>query len=101
MHSARKTMRHRITAAVLIWMLGLASGVAVARAAPPSDSPPAACSGRDLMADTERTNPVAYAEILAEAEAIPNGDGLLWKIEKPGMPPSYLFGTVHSTDDAT
>lgn len=26
--------------------------------------------------------------------------GLLWKIEPPGAPPSYLFGTMHSEDPA-
>jgi uncharacterized protein len=29
-----------------------------------------------------------------------NGDGLMWRIEKPGLPPSYLFGTIHSTDES-
>jgi uncharacterized protein YbaP (TraB family) len=40
---------------------------------------------------------------LAEAKAkrpddFLNGDGLMWRIEKPGVAPSYLFGTIHSTD---
>ena len=26
------------------------------------------------------------------------GQGLLWKIESPGLTPSYLFGTIHSED---
>jgi uncharacterized protein len=25
---------------------------------------------------------------------------LLWRIEKPGLAPSYLFGTIHSTDES-
>ena len=41
---------------------------------------------------------------LAEAKAkrpddFLNGEGLLWRIEKPGLAPSYLFGTIHSTDE--
>ncbi|TIS05868.1 MAG: polysaccharide biosynthesis protein GumN, partial [Mesorhizobium sp.] len=32
------------------------------------------------------------------AAAVPNGRGLLWKLEKPGEEPSYLFGTMHMTD---
>ena len=40
---------------------------------------------------------------LAAAEAgraddLVNGDGLLWRIDKPGLAPSFLFGTIHSTD---
>jgi len=29
---------------------------------------------------------------------IPFGQGLLWRIEPPDAPPSYLFGTLHSRD---
>ena len=27
------------------------------------------------------------------------GQGLLWRIEKPGLAPSHVFGTMHSTDE--
>ncbi len=30
---------------------------------------------------------------------LPNGQGLLWKIERAGLAPSYLFGTIHITDE--
>ena len=58
--------------------------------------PPKACEGADL----------AHIEGLAAAEAaraddLVNADGLLWRIEKPGVAPSYLFGTIHSTDEST
>jgi uncharacterized protein YbaP (TraB family) len=26
------------------------------------------------------------------------GDGVLWKVERPGTPPSHLFGTIHVTN---
>jgi hypothetical protein len=32
------------------------------------------------------------------ATADDTGRGLLWEISKPGMAPSYLFGTIHSED---
>jgi uncharacterized protein YbaP (TraB family) len=51
-----------------------------------------------MLAETAKTDPVAYEQIMAEANAIPNGGANLWKIEKEGIPPSYLFGTVHLTD---
>jgi len=34
----------------------------------------------------------------ASAAAEPFGHGLLWKIERPGGRPSYLYGTMHSED---
>ncbi len=30
---------------------------------------------------------------------LPYGQGLLWKIERAGVAPSYLFGTIHITDE--
>ena len=56
---------------------------------------PEACHGADL----------AHVEGLAAAEAaraddLVNADGLMWRIEKPSLAPSYLFGTIHSTDDS-
>jgi uncharacterized protein len=34
----------------------------------------------------------------ALAEALPFGQGLLWRIERDGGPASYVLGTIHSTD---
>lgn len=34
----------------------------------------------------------------AAAQDVPFGQGLLWQTEKQGTPPSYLLGTMHSTD---
>ena len=35
--------------------------------------------------------------VLASAEIV-YGQGLLWRVERPGQPPSHLFGTMHSGD---
>ncbi len=35
---------------------------------------------------------------LAAAAPVPNGQGLLWRIEADGRSPSFLLGTMHSTD---
>ena len=32
------------------------------------------------------------------AETLVYGQGLLWKVEREGVPPSHLFGTIHVTD---
>jgi uncharacterized protein YbaP (TraB family) len=29
---------------------------------------------------------------------VPNGKGIFWKIEKPGVKPSWLLGSMHVTD---
>ncbi len=34
------------------------------------------------------------------AEPIVHGQGLLWQIDREGVRPSYLFGTMHVTDEA-
>lgn len=34
----------------------------------------------------------------ASAETHPFGQGLLWRIEKPGVQPSHVFGTMHSAE---
>jgi uncharacterized protein YbaP (TraB family) len=75
--------------ACLLVMMALATDRARAEAP--------ACTGNDMMAALERSDPEAIAAIRAEAAKIPNGKGLLWKIEKDGRV-SYLFGTMHMTD---
>ena len=57
--------------------------------------PPKACQGSDLT----QVGGLAAAET-ARADDLVNGEGLLWRIEKPGLAPSYLFGTIHSTDES-
>ncbi|RWI90310.1 TraB/GumN family protein [Mesorhizobium sp.] len=57
-----------------------------------------ACGGSDLLAGLAKSDPAAFKRVQTEAAAVPNGRGLLWKLEKPGEEPSYLFGTMHMTD---
>lgn len=57
-----------------------------------------ACTGSDMLATLERDDPALLAQIRAEADKTVNGNGLLWKLEKPGEKPSFLFGTMHMTD---
>jgi len=56
------------------------------------------CPGIDLLSDLKRTDPGTYETVLREAAETPNGKGIFWKIEKDGLPPSYLLGTMHVTD---
>jgi uncharacterized protein YbaP (TraB family) len=70
----------------------------IAHAAPKSAATPPACAGRDLLATMKQSDPEGYAKIRAAADAVPNARSLLWRIERKGLAPSYLFGTIHSTD---
>ena len=58
----------------------------------------ATCKGTDMLAEFAATDPGLYARVMDEARKLENSEALLWKIEKPGLAPSYLFGTVHLSD---
>lgn len=79
---------------VLALLAGLAAGVQRARA---DDLP--ACTGKDLLAEMAADKPAEMAKLRAEAGAVPNGKGILWRIEGPaGTQPSFLLGTMHVSD---
>ncbi|MEP1208509.1 MAG: TraB/GumN family protein [Rhizobiaceae bacterium] len=56
------------------------------------------CTGDYLIPQIEQQNPEIAKSMRAEAAATLHGKGLTWKIEKDGLKPSYLFGTIHLTD---
>jgi uncharacterized protein YbaP (TraB family) len=57
------------------------------------------CTGSDMMTELAAEDPAMLGKIEQDAAATLNGKGLLWKIETPGAAPSWLFGTMHMTDD--
>lgn len=76
-----------LTAAVMAMAVSLAAAHA------------AACGGRDVLAELAQTDGGVHRSILAAAKRTPNSEALLWKVEKAGVEPSYLFGTIHMTDE--
>ncbi|MBP1858413.1 TraB/GumN family protein [Rhizobium herbae] len=62
-----------------------------------ADEPPV-CAGKNLLAEMERSDPQALADLRKQAAETPNGKGIFWKIERTGVEPSYLLGTMHITD---
>lgn len=66
--------------------------------APSAAKAPAVCTGDNLLAEFEITTPDVFRDILTAAAAIDNGEAVLWRVDKPGLAPSYLFGTVHLSD---
>jgi len=89
---------------ILLWliaafhMLLAASLLAVLFSVTPAAAADDSCSGKDLMAELKQSDPARYAEVVKEADAVPNGKGIFWKIEKPGLKPSWLLGSMHVTD---
>lgn len=57
-----------------------------------------ACKGSDLLAQMGQDDPAALDAIKAQAAEVANGHALLWRIEKDGVTPSFLFGTMHMSD---
>ncbi|QKV19959.1 TraB/GumN family protein [Oricola thermophila] len=57
-----------------------------------------ACGGENLLIEMQHDDPDAYAALLEEAARTVNGDTLLFRVEKDGVEPSWLFGTMHLTD---
>ncbi|MDN2565698.1 TraB/GumN family protein [Aquibium sp. A9E412] len=54
--------------------------------------------GDDLIAALAAADPARHAAMRAQADATPNGAGLLWRVETDGAAPSHLFGTMHVSD---
>lgn len=65
---------------------------------PVQASEPPTCTGKNLLTELERSDPQTLALLQKQAAEIPNGKGILWKIERAGIEPSHLLGTMHITD---
>jgi hypothetical protein len=81
--------RAAAAASLVVFTLGLSHFAAAAESATPP-----ACGGRDIAAGLDLA-----AARAAHADDLADGQGLLWRVERDGLAPSYLFGTIHSTDD--
>jgi uncharacterized protein YbaP (TraB family) len=82
----------RLLPAIAIAVLSVAGPARAAEPAPPP------CAGVDRIAKAKAETPEKYAAFEAEARAVPNAEGLLWRISGKGRPTSYLFGTMHTTE---
>ena len=56
------------------------------------------CGATDLVAALEKSDPAAYAKLEKEGEETINSTARFWKVEKPGIKPDWLLGTMHVTD---
>jgi uncharacterized protein len=81
----------------VIRLLALGLALLLGHPALASDEPAPSCRGLNILEQMQGTD--AHERILAVASATENTEALLWKIEQGDRPPSYLFGTVHLTDE--
>ena len=58
-----------------------------------------ACNGRDMLAEIREADPQAHARLGGLAATTTNTQAMLWRIDRSGLPPSYLLGTAHLSDD--
>lgn len=56
------------------------------------------CTGENLVESLAAEAPEKLAAAKVEAAQIPNGKGILWRVDRGGASPSWLFGTMHSAD---
>ncbi len=89
---------------VTLWLLAvlhivaLASLLVIIGFSDDAHAETAACRGENVLEELKAENPAAYDRVMAEGEAVPNGKGIFWKVEKAGLQPSYLLGTMHVAD---
>lgn len=90
------TLRH-----VLIALVALLAGAALPgpAGAQPVRKGDAACGGRDLIPELRARGAETSQRLDATAAAMSNAKAILWRLEKEGVPPSHIFGTVHLSDD--
>ena len=73
----------------------IAFALALLAATPAGADAPPTCEGKDL------TDIAGLVLARAKrADDLIDGEGILWRIDKAGLAPSYLYGTIHSTDDS-
>ena len=75
---------------IALFVLGL-----LCRLSPAAAAEAPVCHGKDLTQIAGLD-----AAKARRANDLVNADGVFWRIDKPGLEPSYLYGTIHSTDDS-
>lgn len=86
-----------LVASALLWLMPATTRAETqpdAKAAQPAPD----CHGTSMLNELATTRPDLHAEVMKEANAVSNTEAVLWKVEKAGIAPSYLFGTMHLSD---
>lgn len=85
-----------LLAVPLLLMLALLLTLVLAASARAEEDP--ACGAKDLVAALKVSDPAAYEKLRAEAAKVKNSGARFWKVEKAGLQPNWLLGTMHLSD---
>ncbi len=77
---------------VFLTLLSLSGQSALAEVASPE------CAAESILPRLQESDPARYEAMIQSAAAVRNGKGIVWRIEKTGIEPSLLFGTMHLSD---
>jgi uncharacterized protein len=80
------------------FLLMLVLTLTIVFAAPVHAEEDPACGAKDLVAALKISDPAAYEKLKAEGGKIKNSGARFWKVEKVGLPPNWLLGTMHVSD---
>lgn len=56
------------------------------------------CNGKNLVERLQSESPAQLAAARSEAAEIANGRSIFWRVSRPGVTDSWLFGTMHTAD---
>lgn len=56
------------------------------------------CRGVDMLDEMKSKDAARYEKVAAAAKLVENGEAIFWRIEKPGVAPSHILGTMHVSD---
>ncbi|MFN3867980.1 MAG: TraB/GumN family protein [Hyphomicrobiaceae bacterium] len=93
----RTTVSTRLRRAVSRWAPPLAA--ALLALSPITASAAGRCAGNNMLDELRVIAPDLASRVAAEAASTINAGAVLWKIERGGIAPSYLLGTIHLTDE--
>ena len=57
------------------------------------------CQSSSMLNELDARDRYKLERLLRSAAAVENSQAMLWRVEKPGVPASHIFGTVHVIDD--
>ncbi len=78
---------------ILAGLLGLSGQVAAT-----NKQPHPTCTGTSIVSQLKESHPDIHDELERVARAIPNGEGLLWRLTASDGAVSHLFGTIHLSE---